>query len=329
MNNCFAFNREMEYELKRDISPRILGACLSVMRYMAIHANHTPGTYLGGVVGRGEMVTSVENLEKETGLKTKTLRNVLKALKGANKVADKGAIKGANTPTLYHIVNYDGWDAFSAKEAIKRANKGADKGATSKEEVKEEKERSTSTPPTPPSAPQQGGVEKEGDSSEEKKPELIVLPFRKAPAREFRSRLADLGFRYHDDERPPAWIAPWSEQREAVALEVEPLLIAPEERPKFIERTTEPIPDLPPTDPRLQPVLAQLKANLPPSVFQNWFNAQVASLEISGKDVIYWTFSKEGAAAAEKLHHQTLQDAFKALNKHPDHIHFRSPDSAG
>jgi hypothetical protein len=154
MNNTFAYSREKEMELMGNVSRRLHGACLSVMRYLVLHANHSPGAYAGRRVERGEIVASLPHLEHMTGLGEKTIRNALNQLEKLNEVrkkgADEGAGKGADRTNVYVLVNYELWDSLSEKGQTDGPIEGRARGrqgAASKEE-KEEKDKAV--PPSPP-----------------------------------------------------------------------------------------------------------------------------------------------------------------------------------
>ncbi len=142
MNNAFCYSRDKETSLYGMFSKRMEGACLTLLRYLTIHANHSPGYYAGHPIQRGEIAASLNHLESHTGLSQKTIRNALDHLQKANEVCQKGAVKGANRTMLYCVVNYEDWDDYAKKGQSEGQARGK-QGATSKEEVKKKKEENT------------------------------------------------------------------------------------------------------------------------------------------------------------------------------------------
>jgi hypothetical protein len=180
------------------------------------------------------------------------------------------------------------------------------------------KDNLCTTPPSPPSAPKLGGDEKDGvKNSERKFPDPIVLPFRQAPPEATRRSLQALGFRYDPDLRPCAWVASWTEEREAAAIFHEEQLLPVDQRPQFIQRTDpkpEPAPLLPPTDPDLQAVLDEVEQGMRPQTYRTWFtNTTLTANPAQDGTVTLWALSKRAAHHLSSRYMGVLREAFAAV----------------
>lgn len=133
VNNAFCYSRAFERSIEGRFTPRMRGACLGVLRYLAIFANHSPGDCCGVRIDRGEIVVSARAIEEHTGLSAKTIRNALDRLEKACYIRKKGANQGASQPNVYVVVCYDDIDGFSENGQAKGQEKGK-QGATEKEE---------------------------------------------------------------------------------------------------------------------------------------------------------------------------------------------------
>jgi hypothetical protein len=136
LNNTFAYSRDKEALLSGLLPMRLHGACISVMRELVLHANHSAGEIAGQAILRGECMASLTYLQHWTGLSEKTIRNTLKRLIALNAVQKKGAVQGADRTNLYVIVNYEDWDSFSKKGQTEGHTRGI-QGATLKEDKEE------------------------------------------------------------------------------------------------------------------------------------------------------------------------------------------------
>ena len=316
MRNAFAYNRDQETALAEQLSQRMRGACLSVMRYLVINAYHSPGLYFGHPIERGEIPASVRDIEENTGLSTKKIRNALKQLEKLKKTGKRGAIQGANQTMLYRIENYELWDALSEKGQTKSSERGKQGANPYKKEEKRSKEVPPPTPP-PPGARTREGREKEG--------ETIRLFFPKRPPEQIRKRLSEAGFRFNNPDK--SWWAHWTPERQTIADEYADQVLPPELQPKPFEYA-DPGPPLqmPPTDPMLQPVFDYLKEQLRPQIFGTWFAPAAMTLE--DDQVVFWTTSEEFAQHIREHYLTPLLQAFEeAHGKVPEkQIQFRVPE---
>jgi hypothetical protein len=115
--------------------------------YLLLSANHEDKKWRGIIIKRGQLITSIANLGKSTGLSTKSVRISLNKLKSTNEVASKGA----NHYTILSICNYDTYQdkesyegqaegqANGQTKGKQRANKGQAKG--NKQEYKKERNK--------------------------------------------------------------------------------------------------------------------------------------------------------------------------------------------
>jgi len=175
------------------------------------------------------------------------------------------------------------------------------------------------TPPTPPAAPlQEGG--KEG--------EKLYVKFPSAPSKQDCQALHQAGFRYDgtgwgDPNGGPIDATPERCQRVDLLLARYPGSTA--DPPKLIERRTldpQPAPQLPDTDPDLQPVYEQLQQMMPPQRFKSWFGH--TALTADGDRVTLWAISPTAAQYIQEHYHEQLQAAFTAADRSlPATIHYR------
>jgi hypothetical protein len=140
MNNAFAYSRDQEVEMAGQFTRRLQGASLSILRFMVIHANHSPGQYAGHPVARGEIAAALPHIETMTGLSKKTIRNGLEQLKKRQLIRKKGALKGAAGTALYVIANYEDWDALSEHGQANGQTRGRPGAASKEEERRKDKE---------------------------------------------------------------------------------------------------------------------------------------------------------------------------------------------
>jgi len=85
-----------------------------------LRANHSDAKWRGIDIKRGQFITSISNLSKETGLSEKQIRNCLKNLE---KTGELGKVS-SSVNTCISVINYDSFQS----EGKPRANKGQGKG---------------------------------------------------------------------------------------------------------------------------------------------------------------------------------------------------------
>jgi len=85
-----------------------------------LRANHSDTKWRGIDIKRGQFITSISNLSKETGLSEKQIRNCLKNLE---KTGELGKVSSA-VNTCISVINYDSFQS----EGKPRASKGQGKG---------------------------------------------------------------------------------------------------------------------------------------------------------------------------------------------------------
>lgn len=130
---------------------------LVLFLYCVLMANWKDNTWRGHKIKRGQLVTSLSSLAKNTGLTVKQVRVALSHLIETNNVASKTCAKFR----IITVKNYDSYQAEGKQEGKVRASKGQGEGKVraTLEEKKEEKERKegeeegararASTPPAP------------------------------------------------------------------------------------------------------------------------------------------------------------------------------------
>ena len=163
MDNAFIFNRAALDELEDRLKTRIKGACLTVMRYMILAANHSDGMYRNVAVKRGQILCGRNQIQEKTGLSDRTIRSAIEVLKKhseltaktQNKATSKVTSKVTNQVALYTVVNYGSYDGASDEVT----SKATSKATTEKEEEEKEQQQlqahGTSlggTPNDPPAA---------------------------------------------------------------------------------------------------------------------------------------------------------------------------------
>jgi hypothetical protein len=104
-----------------------------------LKANWKPGVFHGVTCERGQFITSLHSLSKETGLSVKAVRTALSHLNETNEVASRSTSKF----TVITVINYDLYQSKGKVSGKQRANEGQSKGkqrATIEEYNKESKE---------------------------------------------------------------------------------------------------------------------------------------------------------------------------------------------
>ena len=111
MDDFFAFNRKIFRELRPKLPRRIAGACLSMMRYFLVEAQHSKTFYQGMVIERGQIFRGRLKVSEDTGLSERTVRTAIKRLESIGELASKPTSGG----TIFTIVKYDLYDASRKK----------------------------------------------------------------------------------------------------------------------------------------------------------------------------------------------------------------------
>lgn len=83
-----------------------------------LRANWKPGEWKGVHYERGQFITSLASLSRDTGLSVKQVRTALKHLKETNEVASRSTSKF----TVITVNNYDKYQAVGTVEGKQRAN---------------------------------------------------------------------------------------------------------------------------------------------------------------------------------------------------------------
>lgn len=144
MKNAFVFEREPLKNLAHKLPQRLRGACLSIMRYLILEANHSPGWWDGKQLQRGQIFTGRNRLHQETGLSPRTVRSSIALLQKLAEVTSEATSEG----TFYVIVNYDSYDGLSEKVTSEATNDRPttdQRPTTSKEEYKRRNKETTET----------------------------------------------------------------------------------------------------------------------------------------------------------------------------------------
>ena len=103
----------LDWEWYDDINTKVL------FIHLLLVANHKDNQWRGIDIKRGQRLTSISGLAKETGLSIKNIRTSIKRLKATNEVASHSTAQH----TVFTVVNYD----FYQEGASEVANKGQTK----------------------------------------------------------------------------------------------------------------------------------------------------------------------------------------------------------
>ena len=90
-----------------------------------LKANHTEKEWRGTVIQRGEFITSLKNLCKETGFSVKQIRTILGKLKGKEL-----AIKTSSQHTVIQVVKYDQYQSKANEGQANGQSKGYQRATT-------------------------------------------------------------------------------------------------------------------------------------------------------------------------------------------------------
>ena len=97
----------------------------AVFLHLLIMANHAPGRWQGIEIDRGQHLTSIKKLAKETGLSERNVRTALNHLKSTNEVTSKTTSRW----TLLTVENYEKYQG-DVPEGDKVSDKVSDKQVT-------------------------------------------------------------------------------------------------------------------------------------------------------------------------------------------------------
>ena len=97
--------------------------------HLLLKANHSQTFWNEIVIERGQLITSLETLNKDTGLTIQTIRTIINKLNG-----EEITIKTTNKYTLITIVNYDKYQSAS-KSTNKQTNKQKSDYLTNKQQT--------------------------------------------------------------------------------------------------------------------------------------------------------------------------------------------------
>ena len=96
--------------------------------HLLLRANHAEGKWRGITISRGELVTSLDNLSKETGLTKKQVRNALLKLNKTGEISSEGAQRYTRIKCLKYSVYQDFVNDEGHTEGTQRAYKGHTEG---------------------------------------------------------------------------------------------------------------------------------------------------------------------------------------------------------
>ncbi len=130
----------LDWEWYDDINTKV------VFIHLLLIANHKDNQWRGIDIKRGQRLTSLSGLAKETGLSVKNIRTAIKHLKATNEVASHSTAQH----TVFTVVNYD----LYQEEANEVANEGQARGkqvATNKNDKNDKNDKKTTRRFSPPS----------------------------------------------------------------------------------------------------------------------------------------------------------------------------------
>ena len=114
----------LEWEWYRDNNVKI------VFLHLLLIANHTEQKWQGRTISRGQKITSIEHLAKETNLSVMQVRTALKKLKSTNEIT----IETTNKNTLITIEKYNDYQ-LKEFENNKQNNKPYNNEITNKQQT--------------------------------------------------------------------------------------------------------------------------------------------------------------------------------------------------
>lgn len=126
----------LDWEWYGDINTKV------VFIHLLLIANHKDNKWRGIEIKRGQRLTSISGLAKETGLSVKNIRTAIKHLKKTNEVASHSTAQH----TVFTVVNYDLYQE-KASEPANKGQAGGKQGATNKNDKNEKNEKKTNAAP--------------------------------------------------------------------------------------------------------------------------------------------------------------------------------------
>ncbi len=126
MHRGFAkFHRKLlDWEWYTDIPTKVL------FFHLILKANHTDKNWRGVEIKRGQVLTSLDSLSKETGLTVQQVRTATKKLKSTGEITSKATSKN----TLVTLCNYETYNT-QEEESNKQSNKQSNKRATNEQQT--------------------------------------------------------------------------------------------------------------------------------------------------------------------------------------------------
>lgn len=94
--------------------------------YLLLKSNHDKGRWRGIEVKRGQLITGINSLKKDTRISAQTLRTCLTKLKSTGEIT----IQSTNRFSLVTVVNYD---LYQSKEKNQQANQQANQQTANKQ----------------------------------------------------------------------------------------------------------------------------------------------------------------------------------------------------
>lgn len=110
------YRKITEWQWYKDIPVRIL------FEHLVLKANHKEQYYGRTLVEKGQLLTSIATLAKETGLSVQEVRTALEKLKSTNEITNKSTNKG-RVITIENYTFYQGSNCESNKQINKQNNK--------------------------------------------------------------------------------------------------------------------------------------------------------------------------------------------------------------
>lgn len=122
MEGWIKLHRKMiNWEWYNDINVKV------VFLHLLLTANHEDKKWQGIEIKRGQKITSLEHLSKETNLSVMQIRTALNKLKSTNEIS----VKSTNKYTLINIIKYNDYQIKEEKDN-KQSNNQNNKRTTNK-----------------------------------------------------------------------------------------------------------------------------------------------------------------------------------------------------
>ncbi len=137
-NGWIKLHRKMlHWEWYTDLPVKVL------FLHLLLCANHQPARWQGNEIGRGECVTSLEHLARQTGLSVQNVRTALKKLQKTGEIT----VKATNKFTQIKVVNYalyqsyDGYEQQTDNKQLTDSQRTADRQLTTNNNNKNNKNK--------------------------------------------------------------------------------------------------------------------------------------------------------------------------------------------